>query len=123
MKSLTKPTPSALDKAVAHLARQGADRYFFDRLNSPDWVEPLYKRGFFQRPPGAIRNLEEGTIAYPDWPELRFLLRMAPQCPETVGKIVVDMPETDNVSVHELLVQIGLSIPREGEPIRSAASG
>lgn len=113
MKYLTKPTPSALDKAVAHLAKQGADRYFFDRLNSPDWVEPLYKRGFFQKPPGAIRNLEEGTIAYPDWPELRFLLRMAPQCPETVGKIVVDMPQTDNVSVHELLVQIGLSIPRE----------
>jgi hypothetical protein len=113
MKSLTKPTRSTLDKAVAHLAKQGADRYFFDRLNNPDWVAPLYERGYFRKPPGAIRNLEEGTIAYPDWPELRFLLRMAPQCPETVGKIVVDMPETDNVSVHELLVQIGLSIPRE----------
>lgn len=113
MRSLTKPTRSTLDKAVAHLARQGADRYFFDRLDNPDWVEPLYERGFFHRPPAAIHNHEEGTVAYPDWPELRFLLRMAPKCPEVVGKIVVGMPETDNVLVHELLVQIGLSTPRE----------
>ena len=113
MKYLLKPTPEVVNQAVARLGKTGAAAYFFDRLDNPEWIEPLRDRGFFSRPPGAIRNPEEGTISFPDWPELRYLLRMARSRPAAVGPIVLDIPETENVHVHELIVQIGALLPGE----------
>jgi hypothetical protein len=111
MKSLAKPTNNLVEQAVARLGKTGATGYFFDRLSNPDWIEPLHQRGFFQRPPGAVRDDVEGMISFPDWPELRYLLRMAPKAPETVGRIIRSIPDTDNVRMHALLVEIGAQLP------------
>lgn len=113
MRSLLKPTPEVVNQAIARLSKTGAAAYFFDRLENPEWIGPLQERGFFTRPPGVIRNPEEGTISFPDWPELRYLLRMARIRPAAVGPIVLDIPETENVHAHELIVQIGALLPRE----------
>jgi len=112
MPFLKAPTPEQVDAAIARLGKPGANAYFFDNLKNPLWIELLSKRGFFKRPPEAQRNVEEGTISFPDWPELRFLLRMAPLASDIVGKVAVDVPDTDNARVRQILVQIGAHLPR-----------
>ena len=107
------PTPEAIERVLARLGKPGANTYFFDKLNNPAWVEPLYKRGFFQRPPGADRSRNDGTVSFSDWPELRYLERMATLVPQTVGPIAVTIPDTDNSRVRELQLQIGRLLGRE----------
>src|SRR5580698_3132345 len=104
MKSWPKPTTEQVERARAHLGRIGAHRYFFDRLNNPEWIEPLHKAGFFKKPPSPQRNESEGTISFPFWPDSRFLSRMAPEKPELVASIA-EAINTENVWVNEDLLQ------------------
>lgn len=110
MKSLKTPTPEVIERTLARLGRPGANAYFFDKLSNPAWVTPLSQRGFFKRPPPAIRSPDQGTIAFPDWPELRFLKRMAAQLPDVVGSITLAIPDTDNARVQQLQLEIGCSL-------------
>lgn len=113
MQSWKTPTREQVDKAVALLAYAGQYRYFFDRLENPEWLGPLRERGFFKHPPQAERNEEEGTIRFPPWPEARYLARMAKHRPELVAEIVREMPDTDNAAVHADLVEAALAMPPE----------
>jgi len=109
---LQSPTPEQVEQTLARLGKPGANAYFFDRLNNPSWIEPLSKKGFFKRPPETERFPEQGTVSFPDWPELRYLERMVELAPDAVGKIVVGMPDTDNARVRQKLVQIGAKLPK-----------
>jgi len=110
---LKTPTPEVIARALARLAKPGANAYFFDKLNNPAWVEPLYQHGFFQRPPGADRTRDDGSVSFPDWAELRYLERMAALVPESVGRIAVAIPDTDNARIRELQLKIGRYLGRE----------
>jgi hypothetical protein len=100
-----------VDKAVALLAHGEQHRYFFDRLENPEWLLPLKAKGFFSSPPQPIRDESRGTIAFPMWPESRYLARMAGFAPTTVLDILLQIPDTENVRVHSDLVQAALAIP------------
>jgi hypothetical protein len=106
-RSLKTPTPEVIERALARLGKPGANAYFFDKLANPAWVTPLYERGFFKRPPPPDRSRNDGTVSFPDWPELRYLHRMVTLAPEVVGNIAVLIPNTENSRVRELQVQIG----------------
>ena len=86
-------------------------RYFFECLENPEWVEPLWNRGFFKQPPQPIR--EEGSIRFPQWPEAKYLARMAKHKPELIARIILEMEDTENVAVLEDLVDAALSMPPE----------
>lgn len=113
MKSWKKPTPDQVERAVASMGRSGHYRYFFDRLENPEWIESLCDKGFFKNPPKLIRDDEKGTIAFPFWPESRYLARMAPHNPEVVTQIILQIPETENSRVYEDLVDAVLAMPAE----------
>src|SRR2546430_463780 len=113
MKSFKTPTPEAIERVVARLGKPGASAYFFDKLENPAWVTPLYGRGFFKRPPLADRSRNDGSVAFPDWPELRYLKRMAPLAPGVIGPIVADIPDTDNLRVRQLQIEIACELGRE----------
>lgn len=83
--------------------------YFFSRLTSPDWLEPLLERGFFRDPQESIR--EGDTVRYPLWPESRYLARVADKAPEKVLQIALQVPETDNIRVHEDLARAAVNMP------------
>ena len=110
--SLQAPTDEQVEFALARLGKPGATAYFFDRLNNSHWIEPLYKRGFFKRPPPTDRFPEQGTVSFPDWPELRYLQRMAEVASDAVGQIVVAIPDTDNARVQQILAQSGSKLPK-----------
>jgi hypothetical protein len=86
-------------------------RYFFNRLENPEWLEPLRKRGFFRHPPEPERNDEEGAVRFPPWPETRYLARMARLRPEVVCRIILEIPDTGNVIVYSDLVDGALALP------------
>jgi hypothetical protein len=111
MKSWTKPTPEQVDRVIAKLARPGAHRYFFAKLQNPEWVEPLRAKGFFASPPPVSRDDEKGVLRIPDWPEVEYLARVAAEVPELAADIVLQMPETTNDRVHQSLATLALNLP------------
>lgn len=111
MKSWEKPTPEEINRAIALLSNEASYKYFFDRLENPEWLEPMWEKGFFRNPPPSIRIDEEGMVSYPTWPESRYLARMAKHKPELVANIIKEMSDTDNVSVHISLLDALLNMP------------
>jgi hypothetical protein len=111
MKSWTKPTPEQIDRVIGKLARPGAHRYFFAKLQNPEWVEPLRAKGFFASPPPVPRDHENGVMRIPDWPEADYLARVAAEAPELVTDIVLQMPEITNERVHRSLTALALNLP------------
>lgn len=71
--------------------------FFFD-LDNPSWLEPLYREGLFSSPTEPIENKQEGIISFPQWPQSRYLLAMAPHEPELVSEIIRTI-DTKNVSI------------------------
>ncbi len=113
MKSWNKPTSEQVSKAIALLSQAEHRRYFFDRLENPEWISPLNEKGFFKNPPGRIKDESDGSIFFPPWPESQFLARMSPDKPELVLEIIKQIPQTENVRVHEDLADAALLMPPE----------
>lgn len=90
-------------------------RYFFEQLDDPGWVEALRREGFFESPQPVERTEDdEGTwLRFPDWPQSRYLARVAAADPEQVAQTLLALPDTDNVRVHEDTVQAALAMPAE----------
>ena len=63
-------------------------------------------------PPG-VRYLPEGFVQYPVWPELRFLKNVSQEVPDQVIGLVLQFPETDNLSVYEDILDIALLLKGE----------
>lgn len=112
MKSWKKPTREQVDQAIALIARKEHYRYFFHNLENPEWLEPLWERGFFHNPPEPqIIDEERGLISAPPWPEAHYLARMAMHKPEVVKEIILQMPDTRNVHVIYDLADAMLNMP------------
>ena len=105
------PTDAQVDKALELIQKSGGNyQYFFDKLTSPSWIEPLAKRGRFDHPPGIERI--GNMYRFPAWPEGEYLLRMADVAPEQVATAIKPVCfASDNHIVHRLLVEIARKLP------------
>lgn len=103
------PSETDVQRALELLRQSANYQYFFDKLNSPDWIPPLADRGFFKDPPPPIR--EGTTIRFPFWVESRYLARMAAEEPGLVAEIISAIPETENTRVHEDIVDAACRMP------------
>jgi len=82
---LRSPTLEQVEQVVGVIRDEALERYFFRHLAAsanPGWFESLRERGFFDTPPEPIRH--EGTISFPVWPALWYLVSVAPRFPEEV---------------------------------------
>jgi len=111
MRSWKKPTPEQLDRAIARITRREHYRYFFNKLENPEWLEPLWEKGFFRSPPEPQIDQEHSTVNFPLWPEAGYLSRMAVHKPEVVKKIILQMPDTSNIYVIYNLADAILNMP------------
>jgi hypothetical protein len=113
MPSWKTPTPEQIEHAISLLARPEQRRYFFDKLQNPHWLRPLEERGFFSDPPAPLRDNIKGTIQFPPWPALQYLARMATitEALEDVQRIALNIPDTENIIVHDLLAEIAAKLP------------
>lgn len=111
---LTREVPTSADSAALRNTipnNQVTLGYFFERLSSPAWLTPLNEAGYFRYPPEPERNLDEGTVGFPYWPASEYLSRMAGLDPEVVLNIIVEIPRTDNVRVHNDMYNAAISMP------------
>lgn len=103
--------PEIIDRAIELLKRRANYEYFFGNLKSSAWIEPLKERGFFVNPPEP--QTEDGGTWFPPWPESRYLARVAGEAPRLVLDIALNIPETENVRVHEDLIDVALNLTPE----------
>ena len=110
-------TDELVDRALKLVAERGGNyEYFFAKLTSPDWIDPLQKRGRFSHPPPAL--FEGNYVRFPGWPEGNYLTRMAPIAPEAVfDAIDPSSYDSDNHYVHQILLEIaaGLTVDLAAE--------
>ena len=106
------PSAETVKKALAQISKRSANHdYFFSKLNSSDWIEPLDQAGLFSAPPAAVR--EGDTISFPLWPESQYLARVASDAPEQVTAIMMKTPVTDNMRVHDDFARAATKLPAD----------
>jgi hypothetical protein len=99
----------AIERALAIAGRSPENyAYFFERLTSPEWIEPLNKRGLFADPPPLEQ--EDGYIRAPRWPPSEYLARVSNEAARQVLAIALAI-ETDNERVHQDLTDAAIAMP------------
>lgn len=109
MKSWTPPTDEMIEKVLASVKKETDRQYFFSRLNNPLWVKPLRDRGYFNAPPG-LKQLPDGYVQYPHWPELGYLLAITKEVPDQIVEIILSLPKTDNPRVYDDILAIAIKL-------------
>jgi len=103
------PDRAVVRDALAAIKRYADYEVFFDELADPAWIPFLVQEGLFTDPPEPVQ--EGGYVKFPLWPESRYLTRMAPLAPNDVLSVLLTMPETENVRVHEDAVDAAVAMP------------
>lgn len=106
-----EPTHDNVARAIAMMSRPEQQRYFFARLENPGWIEPLKKKGMFNKLPVPGRDPDKGTSWVNDWPVGRYLSRMAEERGAAVAEIFAALPPTDNPFVVSALLDAALVMP------------
>ncbi|HKT11946.1 MAG TPA: hypothetical protein VJW77_08995 [Terriglobia bacterium] len=83
--------------------------YFFTRLESPLWLAPLRKAGFFKEIPPPVQD--ERGIAFRSWPAGEYLARVAAAGPDVAYRALMEAPETENMQAHNNLAETAISLP------------
>lgn len=95
----------------AHLLEYASRNYFFEHLQDPAWLDLLIRAGKFRKAPDPIKDVKKGTAAFPPWPESRYLARMAAYEPNTVLEVILQLPNTENIRIHEDIADAALAMP------------
>lgn len=104
------PSPATVARALELIGRGAVNHaYFFSKLESHEWIEPLAAKGFFRHPPPPQERSD--LIHYPTWPESGYLARMARVAPTQVAEVIRQIPETDNINVHADLARAVVHLP------------
>lgn len=111
MPSWKKPTTDQVARALAAIPRPEQANYFFAKLDNPEWLDPLLAKGIFSSPPGLQVNESEGTVAFPIWPQGRYLVKVAPHSAEAVVQAIERIPSTENFRVHEDFLEAAIAMP------------
>lgn len=104
------PTPEQLEKVAALTDGPRKRAHFFNRLENPEWVEPLRARGFFDNPPAPFKD-EHDTTLFPIWPEGYYLTRMATSAPDAVVAVLAEIIPSENPKVTGHILRAAWSLP------------
>ena len=108
---LMNPTPQDVSAVRSRTIRSLQRRRFFMRAKSPEWIVPLRAAEFFKYPPDRLKNAD-GSWQMVAWPEGEYLLRMAPQRPDSVAEILKDVPkDCENPIVWAVVTDAVIALP------------
>lgn len=110
---MTDSKKELIQKAFKAMQTSIDAEYFFEHLNSPDWIEPMIELGIFSSPPEMLLRGNEVTL--PIWPQSRYLIRMAPLDPKAVLHALRSIPETNNARIRDDMLRAILELPLEDE--------
>ena len=104
-----------IDDAVTglpELLNSGADAaFFFASIQSADWLRVLRRAGYFSSPPPPVPKGD--TELHPQWPQSRFLLKIAGAAPAEVAATLEAMPDTKNLNVNDDIFRAAAALPPE----------
>jgi hypothetical protein len=103
------PSREHVRRALALVVTPADTTYFFSRLTSSSWIDPLVAEGRFATPPEVVH--EERGVRFPSWPELEYLNRVAADAPALAASVLALIPATDNQRVHLDMVEVALQLP------------
>jgi hypothetical protein len=107
---VTELDPGLVDRALSVATKRSANLdYFFDKLSSADWIEPLRDRGLFSDPPEQFVD-EQGYVHAPGWSASRYLARVAAAAPSDVVAVISSI-FTNSERVHEDFAEAALRMP------------
>ncbi|MFM9260622.1 hypothetical protein ACNAWD_22230 [Rhodococcus erythropolis] len=110
MEAFQIPTDEQVKEVLRKIPTLQLRRAFFEKLRNTEWVEPLAKEGAFKNPPEP-EQAEDGLIRDVYWPEIGYLMRVAPEEPEAVVKVLLTFGATKNAWVKRGVFSIGASLP------------
>ncbi len=84
--------------------------YFFGKLKTPDWIEPLRKAGLFKPDPPLTRDNQTYSVR---WAPSAYLARMASAVPELVTETFERMEPSDNPWIHWDIADAAGKMPAE----------
>lgn len=101
-----------IERAIA-LIKKGPTNaeYFFERLQSPAWIEPLAKEKLFSEPYSAVQRGD--AFSFPVWVPGQYLARMAaiPEAQAKVLEILKLLPASNNPRVYEVVADAADALP------------
>lgn len=123
MTSFLAPTQEQVRGALLKIPTFQLRRVFYEGLENPLWVRPLLNAGAFTNPPEP-EPTGDGYIRDTYWPELSYLTRIAPQAPDDVVDVLLQLETSHNAWVRRAVFEIGSQIPAESsvrlEPLLKA---
>ncbi|MEP6775790.1 MAG: hypothetical protein ABJA50_09365, partial [Chloroflexota bacterium] len=95
--------------------------YFYGKLSSPLWLQPLKREGFFRYPPEPVIDEDMGTVKFLRWPLSSYLVRMAKlssESPDRLNPGVVlesapGIPVSPNPRIEENIVEVAGLLPTD----------
>lgn len=112
MATYQTPTDDQVKEALRRIPTPQLRRAFFEGLKNPLWVGPLAKQGVFNDPPEPERT-DEGLTRDIYWPEIDYLVRVAPEAPSAVVDILLKLGKSNNAWVRRGVFAIGAAIPAD----------
>jgi len=108
LRSQSDPTDVAAKVLAIHLSEWAYNRYFFDGLDKPDWIVPLYRAGVFHNPPAPV-EVQPGSFQIPPWPAGEYLAKFAKDH-ESIIVDIIQSTTTENWRVQEILIDALIAI-------------
>ena len=107
----TDRTDVDVERIFTLMERRGANYvFFFDQATDPSWIPLLREKGYFSNPP-SMGLVGEDQWNAPYWWPLHYLSRVAHHEPDTVVKIVEQLPQVDNPRITYRILDIALQLP------------
>ena len=103
---------SDLPTVLSLIGSQHHSRYFFQKLVSPDWVEPLNGKGVFNDIPKP--ELVDNGIRHPACPALYYLERISDVVPELVTNIFLEL-EFENINAVSALIGVSKAVDTKNQ--------
>ena len=108
LREQSDPTEDSAKVIIKYSTDWAYHRFFFDGLDNPAWITPLFDTGFFSTPPDPI-EVKPGSFQLPGWPAGEYLVRFADQHEDIVVAVVWSI-RSENWRVQEILVDAMLKI-------------
>lgn len=102
------PSRNHVKQAMAMIRGRAEYEYFFARLDTPKWIDPLLEEGRFDNPPPPIQDADAFRLQ--SWPESQYLARVAAEAPEAAGRVLLHINQPANPLIHEDLAEVAAKV-------------
>jgi hypothetical protein len=110
MPRFKKPSAEQVRAMLASVGSLQLRRSFYEDLKNPEWVEPLHTQRAFSSPPEPHIG-QDGAVREAYWPEIEYLVNMAPEVPEQVVTVALGLASSTNSWVRRGVIQIAARVP------------